>query len=93
MTLWQNGCFADEHNYARECAEILIKLKYEVTQSLRAALEKAWFVNRWGLDGRWIPADLYLEQLNFWVKCYYIKPWHDPKLLMHYFPSHAGSDV
>ncbi|KII82757.1 hypothetical protein PLICRDRAFT_181073 [Plicaturopsis crispa FD-325 SS-3] len=32
---------ASQHNYARECAEILIKLKYEVTQSLRAALEKA----------------------------------------------------
>ncbi|KII94572.1 hypothetical protein PLICRDRAFT_97172, partial [Plicaturopsis crispa FD-325 SS-3] len=59
---------AGRHNYARECAEILIKLKYEVTEALRAALEKAWFVNRWGLDGRWIPADLYLEQLNFWVK-------------------------
>ncbi|KII95851.1 hypothetical protein PLICRDRAFT_170448 [Plicaturopsis crispa FD-325 SS-3] len=63
---------ASQHNYARECAEILIKLKYEVTQSLRVALEKAWFVNRWGLDGRWIPADLYLEQLNFWVKRVFI---------------------
>jgi hypothetical protein len=57
-----------QHNYAWECAEILIHWKYELTPPLRDALEKAWFVNRWGQDGRWIAADLYLEQLNFWVK-------------------------
>ncbi|KII84368.1 hypothetical protein PLICRDRAFT_59103, partial [Plicaturopsis crispa FD-325 SS-3] len=59
---------AGRHNYARECLEVLLKWKYELTTALRTALEKSWFVNRWGIDGRWIPADLYLEQLNFWVK-------------------------
>ena len=59
---------ASQHNYARECAEVLLKWKYELDDMLRKALERAWFVNRWGLPGRWIPADLYVEQLNFWVK-------------------------
>ena len=59
---------ASQHNYARECAEVLIKWKYELDDMLKRALERAWFVNRWGLEGRWIPTDLYVEQLNFWVK-------------------------
>ncbi|TFY62409.1 hypothetical protein EVJ58_g3868, partial [Rhodofomes roseus] len=59
---------AGQHNYARECVEILVRWQYEVTDVMRAALEKAWFVNRWGKPGRWIAADLYLEQCNFWVK-------------------------
>ena len=59
---------ASQHNYARECAEVLLKWKYELDDMLRKALERAWFVNRWGLPGRWIPADLYVEQLNFWIK-------------------------
>ncbi|TFY63199.1 hypothetical protein EVJ58_g3390 [Rhodofomes roseus] len=63
---------AGQHNYARECVEVLVKWKYELPPGLRMALEKAWFVNRWGLPGRWIAADLYLEQLNFWVKRVYI---------------------
>lgn len=65
-------CFAfrgaSQHNYARECAEVLLKWKYELDDMLRKALERSWFVNRWAKEGRWIPADLYLEQLNFWVK-------------------------
>jgi hypothetical protein len=59
---------AGQHNYARECVEVLVKWKYELTDALRTALEKSWFVNRWGKEGRWIASDLYLEQLNFWVK-------------------------
>lgn len=59
---------AGQHNYARECVEVLIKWKYELHDTLRAALERAWFVNRWGKPGRWIAADLYLEQCNYWVK-------------------------
>lgn len=55
-------------NYARECLEILVKWKYELDPHLQDALEKAWFVNRWGIPGRWIATDLYVEQLNFWVK-------------------------
>ena len=65
-------CFAfrgaSQHNYARECAEVLLKWKYEMHGALRKALERSWFVNRWGLDGHWIATDLYLEQLNYWVK-------------------------
>jgi hypothetical protein len=56
------------HNYARECLELLIRWEYELDDDLRRALEESWFVNRWGLPGRWIAADLYLEQLNYWVK-------------------------
>ena len=59
---------AGQHNYARECVEVLIKWRYELHPALRIALEKSWFVDRWGKPGRWIAADLYLEQCNFWVK-------------------------
>jgi len=38
---------AGQHNYARECVEVLVKWKYELTDALRAALERSWFVNRW----------------------------------------------
>ncbi|KAJ3515060.1 hypothetical protein NLJ89_g1998 [Agrocybe chaxingu] len=61
------GC--GQHNYARECAEVLVKWKYELDNELRKILERSWFYNRWGLPGQWIPTDLYVEQLNFWVKC------------------------
>ncbi|KAF8176951.1 hypothetical protein BJ912DRAFT_857190 [Pholiota molesta] len=60
------------HNYARECIEVLIRWEYELDNDLRRALEESWFVNRWGLPGRWIAADLYLEQLNYWVKRVFI---------------------
>lgn len=60
---------AGQHNYARECAEVVVKWKYETTEASRAALERAWFYNQWEEDeGRAIATDLYLEQLNFWVK-------------------------
>jgi hypothetical protein len=59
---------AGQRNYARECVEVLVKWKYELTDALWAALERSWFVNRWEKEGRWIASDLYLEQLNFWVK-------------------------
>ncbi|KAG6874447.1 hypothetical protein C0992_007674 [Termitomyces sp. T32_za158] len=59
---------AGQHNYGRECAEVLVRWKYELTPAQRSALEKSWFVNRWGEKGRSIPADLYVEQLNFWIK-------------------------
>ncbi|KAJ7837890.1 hypothetical protein B0H14DRAFT_2588977 [Mycena olivaceomarginata] len=61
-----------QHNYARECAEDLVRWRYELTDKLRSALERSWFVNRFGKPGRFIPSDLYLEQLNFWVKRVYI---------------------
>jgi hypothetical protein len=59
---------ADLHNYAWECLEILLQWKYELTPEAQAAKEQAWFLNRWGLRGRNIASDLYLEQNNFWVK-------------------------
>jgi len=59
---------AGQHNYARECVEVLVKWKYEMTDALCRACEKAWFFNRYGRAGRWIAADLYLEQCNYWVK-------------------------
>ncbi|KAJ7077663.1 hypothetical protein B0H15DRAFT_915181 [Mycena belliarum] len=61
-----------QHNYARECAEILIRWRYELPDKLRHALERSWFINRWGIRGRSIAADLYLEQLNFWVKVLFV---------------------
>jgi hypothetical protein len=45
-----------------------VRWKYELPDKLRWALESSWFINRWGIFGRTIASDLYLEQLNFWVK-------------------------
>ncbi|KAJ7199822.1 hypothetical protein GGX14DRAFT_661229, partial [Mycena pura] len=59
---------AGQHNYARECVEFLIFFKYETPPMMQKVMERAWFYNRWGVRGRSIPADLYLEQLNYWVK-------------------------
>ncbi|KAJ6555826.1 hypothetical protein B0H19DRAFT_947497, partial [Mycena capillaripes] len=56
------------HNYARECVEILLQWKYELTPEMQTAKEQAWFFNRFGLRGRNIASDLYLEQNNYWVK-------------------------
>ncbi|KAM5539821.1 hypothetical protein V8D89_006634 [Ganoderma adspersum] len=63
---------ASQHNYAHKCVKVLVRWKYKLSNALRAALERAWFVNRWGEPGRWIAADLYLEQCNFWVKRVFI---------------------
>ncbi|KAJ7877387.1 hypothetical protein B0H14DRAFT_3783481 [Mycena olivaceomarginata] len=56
------------HNYAWECIEILLQWKYELTPEMETAKEQAWFFNRFGLRGRNIASDLYLEQNNYWVK-------------------------
>jgi len=56
------------HNYARECIEILLQWKYELTPEMETAKEQAWFFNRFELRGRNIASDLYLEQNNYWVK-------------------------
>ncbi|KAJ7112391.1 hypothetical protein C8R43DRAFT_903646, partial [Mycena crocata] len=61
-----------QHNYARECAEVLVRWRFELPDKLRRALERSWFVNRWGIIGRAIASDLYLEQCNYWVKRVYI---------------------
>ena len=39
-----------------------------MTDVFHCASEKAWFFNHFGQPGRWITADLYLEQCNYWVK-------------------------
>lgn len=36
---------AGQHNYARECIEILVRFKYETPPALRKAMERAWFYN------------------------------------------------
>ncbi|KAJ7877089.1 hypothetical protein B0H14DRAFT_3130270 [Mycena olivaceomarginata] len=59
------------HNYVRECIEILLQWKYELTPEMQRAKEQAWFFNRFGLWGRNIASDLYLEQNNFWVKVFH----------------------
>ncbi|EJD33626.1 hypothetical protein AURDEDRAFT_19049, partial [Auricularia subglabra TFB-10046 SS5] len=59
---------ARSHNYARECAEILLRWKYKLTEPMREMWAASWFVNRWGKPGRFIASDLYLEQLNHYVK-------------------------
>ncbi|GAW01064.1 hypothetical protein LENED_002634 [Lentinula edodes] len=63
---------AGQHNYARECVEVLVQFKYETPEELQKALERAWFVNETGEEGKWIASDLYLERLNFWVKRVFI---------------------
>ncbi|KAJ6500254.1 hypothetical protein DFH09DRAFT_1289841 [Mycena vulgaris] len=63
---------AGQHNYARECVEVILRSKYEMTDALRLAREQSWFYSRWGIYGRSIAADLYLEQNNYWVKRVFI---------------------
>ncbi|KAJ6532318.1 hypothetical protein DFH09DRAFT_1326105 [Mycena vulgaris] len=57
---------------ARKCVEVILRSKYEMTDALRLAREQSWFYNRWGIYGRSIAADLYLEQNNYWVKRVFI---------------------
>ncbi|KZV98769.1 hypothetical protein EXIGLDRAFT_746479 [Exidia glandulosa HHB12029] len=59
---------AGRHNYARECAEVELTWKFELTDDQRLMWAASWFVNRWGQPGRFIPTDQYLEHLNYYVK-------------------------
>lgn len=61
-------CGVGQHNYARECAEVLVRWRYELPDKLRLGLERSWFISRWDIRGGSIAADHYLEQLNYWVK-------------------------
>ncbi|KAK6969215.1 hypothetical protein R3P38DRAFT_3337140 [Favolaschia claudopus] len=61
-----------QHNYARECAEVLVRWKYELSNKSQQALERSWFIHPQGVRGRSIASDLYLERLNFWVKRVFI---------------------
>ncbi|KAK6995643.1 hypothetical protein R3P38DRAFT_3425830 [Favolaschia claudopus] len=53
-----------QHNYARECVEVLVRWKYELSDKSRRALERSWFIHPRGIRGRSIASDLYLERLN-----------------------------
>ncbi|KAK6966647.1 hypothetical protein R3P38DRAFT_2816019 [Favolaschia claudopus] len=61
-----------QHNYARECAEVLVRWKYELSNKSQRVLERSWFIHPQGVRGRSIASDLYLERLNFWVKRVFI---------------------
>ncbi|KAF7335885.1 hypothetical protein MSAN_02325500 [Mycena sanguinolenta] len=59
---------AGQHNYARECVELLVRFKYETLPMLLKTLERILFDNRKGIRGRATATDFFLEQLNYWVK-------------------------
>ncbi|KAF9070833.1 hypothetical protein BDP27DRAFT_1419605 [Rhodocollybia butyracea] len=71
--------FEDGVSYA-DAGRILQVLKYWCFAFRRVGqhnyaqefLERSWFFNCWGTVGRNIAFDLYLEQLNFWVKRVFI---------------------
>ncbi|KAK6977079.1 hypothetical protein R3P38DRAFT_3335013 [Favolaschia claudopus] len=48
-----------QHNYARECVEVLVRWKYELSDKSRRALERSWFIHPRGIRGRSIASDLY----------------------------------
>lgn len=58
------GC----HNYGNEVLEMIAQFWYEKSESLRRIMERTWLVNRWGMLGRAIPTDLYLEHNNGFIK-------------------------
>lgn len=65
------GC----HNYGNEILEMKAQFNHEHSPLLREVIERTWLVNRWGLKGRSIPTDLYLEHNNGFIKvsCLYLK--------------------
>lgn len=58
------GC----HNYGNELLEMKAQFLYEFPPLLREVVEATWLVNRWGIAGRSIPTDLYLEHNNGFLK-------------------------
>ncbi len=60
------GC----HNYGNEILEMKAQFEHEFTDDLRTIMEHTWLVNRWGIAGRSIPTDLYLEHNNGFVKVF-----------------------
>jgi hypothetical protein len=57
-------------NYARETLEVQLTWLYELPDDLKTCLEHAWFVNISGKSRHWIPSDLYLEHMNFYIKVF-----------------------
>ena len=58
------GC----HNYSNEILEMKAQFEHEFPETLRDIMEHTWLVNRWGIPGRSIPTDLYLEHNNGFIK-------------------------
>ena len=58
------GC----NNYGNELLEMKAQFEHEFTEPLREVMEHSWLVNRWGIRGRAIPTDLYLEHNNGFIK-------------------------
>ena len=58
------GC----NNYGNEILEMVAQFRYEMGEELRQIVERTWLVNRWGIFGRAIPTDLYLEHNNGFIK-------------------------
>ena len=52
------------YNYANEILEKKANHFFEYSRQLSGVMENTWLVNRWGVKGRSIPTDLYLEHNN-----------------------------
>jgi hypothetical protein len=60
-------------NYANELLEMRAQYYHEMTPKLRELLERTWLVNRWGMKGRSIGTDLFIEHINGFIKvCTYL---------------------
>jgi hypothetical protein len=58
------GC----HNYGNKILEMKAQFAHELPPLLHEVIERTWLVNRWGIEGRSIPTDLYLEHNNGFTK-------------------------
>ncbi|KAK7016638.1 hypothetical protein R3P38DRAFT_3321050 [Favolaschia claudopus] len=66
--VYEHGVAFTDAGIVLRCIEILLQWKYELTPEMQAMKEQAWFFSRFGVRGRTIASDMYLEQNNFWVK-------------------------
>jgi hypothetical protein len=55
-------------NYANKLLEMHAQYRYEMTPKLRELLERTWLVNHWGIKGRSIGTDLFIEHINGFIK-------------------------
>lgn len=58
------GC----HNYGNEILQMKAQYEHIFPPLLREVMERSWLVNRWGMKGRSIATDLYLEHNNGFLK-------------------------
>ncbi|KIJ35361.1 hypothetical protein M422DRAFT_180855, partial [Sphaerobolus stellatus SS14] len=66
----RDGDVAGLSNYANELLEMKQQYCYEFNVEFREIMESTWLVNRWGVKGRSIPTDLYLEHNNGFIKVF-----------------------